>query len=97
MSFRMVKIFLISGELLKSKVKVKPQKIEEHLFQTTIDICTFKTHTKQWVVPYWLHWLLQCALCCYQTAKARTLSVYFFGVVKNIIICYIRYSIGRNF
>ena len=23
-----------------------------------------------------LHWLLQCALCCYQTAKARTLCVY---------------------
>ena len=23
-----------------------------------------------------LHWLLQCALCCYQTPKARTLCVY---------------------
>ena len=28
------------------------------------------------MVPCWLHWLLQCALCCYQTAKARTLCIY---------------------
>ena len=42
------------------------------LFQSTIDIHIQYPHKKQWVVPCWLHWLLQCALCCYQTAKART-------------------------
>ena len=39
MGFRMENIFLISGDFLKSKVKVKPSpKIEEHFFQTTIDM-----------------------------------------------------------
>ena len=36
MGFRIVKIFLISGDLLKSKVKVKPpkKKIEEHFYSS---------------------------------------------------------------
>ena len=41
MGFRMVKIFLISGDLLKSKDKVKPQKL-----RNTFIPVLFQTHTK---------------------------------------------------
>ena len=58
MGFRMVKIFLISGDLKKSKVKVKPPKIEEHLFQSTIDIHIQNPHKNSgW-------YLAGCIGCC---------------------------------
>ena len=33
-------------------------------------------HSLLCYIADFLHWLLQCALCCYQTAKARALCVY---------------------
>ena len=55
------------------------------LFQSTIDIHIQNPH-KKWVVPCWLHWLLQYALCCYQTAKAHTLCVYWSVKELKIVI-----------
>ena len=62
-----------------SKVKLKPppKKIEEHLFQTTIDMHIRNPYKNSGrFLNCLLHWLLQCALYCYQTAKARILCVY---------------------
>ena len=61
----------------RSRSSPHPKKIRN----TFIPVYNRYTHSKitkkKWVVPCWLHWLLQYALCCYQTAKARTLCVYF--------------------
>ena len=50
MSFQMVKIFLTS----KGQGQTPSKKIQEHLFQSTIDIHIQNPH-KKWVVPCWLH------------------------------------------
>ena len=78
MGFQIVKIFSTSVGLWRSKVKVKP--LPKKFRNTFIPVYSIHIHIqnphKKWVVPCWLHWLLQYALCCYQTAKARTLCVY---------------------
>ena len=72
-----------SGEYFWSQVTSKIQRSKSNLKKlrnTFIPVYNRYIHSKptqkQWVVPCWLHWLLQWALCCYQTAKARTLCVY---------------------
>ena len=77
MGFRMGKIIFISGDLSKSqRSRSNSQKLRNTFILVYNRYTHLKPTQKQWVVPRWLHWLLQCALCCYQTAKARTLGVY---------------------
>ena len=84
MGFRMVKKFWSQVTSESQRSRSNPQKLRN----TFIPVYSRYTHSKptqkQWVVPCWLHWLVQCALCCYQTAKARSLCVYF-TIVYNII------------
>ena len=58
---------------LRWPLRVKGQgQTPQKLRNTFIPVYNRYTHSKptqkQWVVPCWLHWLLQCALCCYQSA-----------------------------
>jgi len=78
----MVKIILISSDLLKSKVKVNlpPQKKEEHLFQTTIDMHIKNSHKSSgWSFA-------DCIGCCSVLSAATKLR--WLALCAFIIIIY---------
>ena len=88
MIFRMVKIFLISGDLWKSKVKVKPPKNWGTLsFQSTIDI-QYYTHSKptqkEWAGPPLLAALAAAmCFCCYQTAVSHSMHLLLLIIIMS--------------